>query len=237
MHRFDDHRARHDVLIPVLFAGFALLLLFALPTTDWDAAISGFYYDPVQGMFPLRNDVLLKDWLHDALRRVLWLSPLAVVICMILSVRRQGWSLRSKQWLWLLGAQLVAVLVVGALKQHTTPICPWDSVRFGGQLSEPAFAFVSGRHAGNCFPAGHPSGGWALIAYAYFWHESRPRRSQIALLLALALGTLMAWVQIARGAHQLSHVLWSLWACWLSIWLMYRFAWPGGYRRPITRGG
>lgn len=236
MHRFDDYR-RHDVPVALLFAGFAALLLFVLPATDWDVAISGYYYDPVQGQFPLRNDTLLKDWLHDALRRALWLSPLAVVICMLLSVRRQGWSLRSKQWLWLLGAQLAAVLLVGFLKQHTTPICPWDSVRFGGQLSEPVFAFVSGKYAGQCFPAGHPSGGWTLIAYAYFWRESRPRRSRIALLLALALGTLMAWVQIARGAHQLSHVLWSLWICWLGIWLLYRFAWPGGRRQPIIRGG
>ena len=237
MHRFNDYRTRHDVLIPALFAGFAALLLFALPATDWDAAISGYYYDPEQALFPLRDDVLLKDGLHDALRRVLWLSPLAVMVCLILSVRRQGWSLRSRQWLWLLGAQLATPLVVSLLKHHTSPICPWDSVQFGGQQIEPTFAFVSGKLAGQCFPAGHPSGGWALIAYAYFWRDSRPRCSQIALCLALALGTLMAWVQIARGAHQLSHVLWSLWICWLTIWLLYRFAWPGGHRQPITRGG
>lgn len=236
MHRFNDHRMHSDLLIPVLFAATAALLLFALPMSDWDAAISGYYYDSVQSRFPLRNEALLKDWLHDALRRFLWLSPAAVTACLLVSVQREGWSLRSKQWLWLLGAQIAGPLVVTVLKMHTTPICPWDSLQYGGRLAEPAFAFVSSGMAGHCFPAGHPSAGWGLIAYAYFWRVRHPRLARAALSAALAIGALMAWVQIARGAHLLSHVLWSLWICWLATYLAYRFAWPSG-GAPVTARG
>lgn len=232
----NDCRNRHGLLVPLLFIGFAALLLFALPMSDWDAAVSGHYYDPVQSRFPLRNEVLLKDWLHDALRRLLWLSPAAVIICLLVSVRREGWSLRSKQWLWLLGAQVAGPLIVTVLKMHTTPICPWDSLQYGGRLAEPTFAFVSSAGAGHCFPAGHPSAGWGLIAYFYFWRVRHPRLALAALSAALAIGALMAWVQIARGAHLLSHVLWSLWICWLVTYLAYRCVWPGGRATVIARG-
>jgi membrane-associated PAP2 superfamily phosphatase len=226
MHRPDSPRWYRRHAIVGLFAASAALLLFAMPYSNWDASVSGYYYDPVRAQFPLRNDILLRYWLHDVLRGILWLSPLAVILCMTACVRRQGWSPRSRQWLWLLCAQLAAPLVVSVLKMHTTPICPWDSLQFGGRLAEPAFAFVSANGAGHCFPAGHPSAGWGLIAYGYFWRARHPRLAWMALLLALMLGALMAWVQIARGAHLLSHVLWSLWVCWLVIWLLYRFAWP-----------
>lgn len=229
-------RSTPGLSISLIFITCAIWLIWALPALNWDAAISQYYYDPAQGVFPLRNHVVLEGWLHGVLRRVLWLSPVIVLGFLLLSVHKQGWSLQSKQLLWLLLAQLAAPLVVSYLKKHTSPICPWDSLEYGGSLAHPAFSFVTSKLAGNCFPAGHPSGGWALIAYAYFWRVSNPKRANMALLAALALGALMAWVQIARGAHLLSHVLWTLWVCWLVIALMYWAAWPRAKPNTITAG-
>lgn len=205
-------------------SGLAFAALFKNP--QWDYLLTVHYFDAQLNAFPLRSATFYEFWMHSVLRKVLWLSPLLVLTLLSRSWYRTGWSYATKCWLWLLLAQLAAALSVSILKAHTTPVCPWDFTQFGGLLSEPAFAFVNKASSGNCFPAGHPSGGWALLAWAYFLRESKPDWSRVAFWSALLLGALMAWVQIARGAHLLSHVLWSLWVCWLVVWLAYVLAWP-----------
>lgn len=207
-----------------LISALVLLLLFRYSSLDY--WLSAWYFDTELGYFPLRRAEFYEYWMHAVLRKALWFFPMLALVLLVGSAFKSGWSLVTKRWFWLLLTQLAAALCVSFLKSHTSPICPWDSLSFGGKLMEPAFAFTRNAQAGHCFPAGHPSGGWALLAWAYFWRESKPGWSRIVLCLALLLGALMAWVQIARGAHLLSHVLWSLWVCWLVVWLSYQFAWP-----------
>lgn len=40
-----------------------------------------------------------------------------------------------------------------------------------------------------------------------------PRTSQAWLLVTLALGAALGWVQVMRGAHFVSHWLWTGWIC------------------------
>jgi membrane-associated PAP2 superfamily phosphatase len=213
-------------IVLAVFMLCAALLLWLSMFTDIDHRISAWYFDAELQRFPLRNAELYEYWLHSVLRKLLWFLPLLVTGLLLRSALLSGWSLITKRWLWLLSAQLAAALSVSILKSHTSPICPWDSIAFGGKLMDPEFAFTSRALAGHCFPAGHPSGAWALLAWAYFLRESKPAWSRPAFWSALLLGALMAWVQIARGAHLLSHVLWSLWVCWLLVWLAYEYAWP-----------
>ena len=210
----------------MLFVFSAVLLYVLFHYTALNVRVSNFYFDASLPGFPLRHDPVLQNWLHDDLRKLLWLSPLTAFAFWLYSLRTDAGSLTNRRWLWLLLTQLLATLLVSFLKSHTSPICPWDEQQFGGRFHEPVFAFVSSLHSGHCFPAGHPSGGWALLAWAYFLRESKPGWSRVAFWSALLLGALMAWVQIARGAHLLSHVLWSLWVCWLVVWLAYVLAWP-----------
>jgi membrane-associated PAP2 superfamily phosphatase len=67
---------------------------------------------------------------------------------------------------------------------------------------------------GQCMPAGHASAGLWLVALAVFWLPERPRLAGAVGAAMLALGFAMGWVQQLRGAHFLSHTLWSMWiAC------------------------
>ena len=40
----------------------------------------------------------------------------------------------------------------------------------------------------------------------------------MALVAALPAGLLLGWAQQLRGAHYLSHTLWSAWICWATGW-------------------
>jgi len=64
------------------------------------------------------------------------------------------------------------------------------------------------------FPAAHPLAGYAWLAVGFALYPLARRRAWQAWAAAFAFGTLFGAVQIARGAHFLSHVLWSAWIVW-----------------------
>lgn len=192
-----------------------LLWLDHFPALDfWLAAR---FFDPASGHFPLQAsrwlDVLNHQLAKDAVIAAgLWLGW-------------QAWRHRNR-------LQAVAVLAMGLstamvswLKSLSAHSCPWDLQAFGGHASW--FALLSpvppGAGPGHCFPAGHASGGFALLALWYWQREVRPAQAGRWLVLALGYGSLMGLGQMARGAHFLSHTLWSAWWVWLVCWAVFVF--------------
>ena len=113
-------------------------------------------------------------------------------------------------------AMLAAAAIVGALKHFSSHACPWDLAVFGGSaVYQPLLgAPVAAPGVDGCFPAAHPLAGYAWLAVGFALYSSARRRSWQSWALAFGLGTLFGVVQIARGAHFLSHVLWSAWVVW-----------------------
>lgn len=124
---------------------------------------------------------------------------------------------------YLLGSAVLAALLVNLAKQLTHVDCPWDLLRYGGErpyigLFEPhprTFPY------GECFPAGHASAGYAWLGLYYVARAWRPRWRWAVLGAVLALGTAFGLAQQLRGAHFLSHDLWSLLLCWAIATLGY----------------
>jgi membrane-associated PAP2 superfamily phosphatase len=66
---------------------------------------------------------------------------------------------------------------------------------------------------GNCWPAGHASGGFALVAVASL---ALTRRGQVLGTLAgLTVGSIMGVYQMVKGAHYLSDTLVTLLLAWI----------------------
>ena len=104
--------------------------------------------------------------------------------------------------------------------------CPWDIRRYGGdvcyvQLFEHHPADDTPNRRGNCFPAGHASGGFALIGLFAL------ARGRVAKLVAIAFALMVGWVaggyQMVTGAHYASHTLISMMLAWI-IFLFWRRA-------------
>lgn len=98
---------------------------------------------------------------------------------------------------------------IAFLKYLTGVPCPYQLTRYGGTINElPTFldfTFPNGEHRSACFPAGHPSGGFALLSLAYVI-----RNQVVALFLGASLGSIMSAYQMLRGAHFLSHCVATL---------------------------
>lgn len=99
--------------------------------------------------------------------------------------------------------------VIGGLKAVTNVHCPYQIDRYGGSHPyDGLFALArqrsNGPIIGRCFPAGHASGGFALMALAW---ALPPRRAWIGRAAGLVVGWAMGLYQMAQGAHFLSHTI------------------------------
>lgn len=184
-----------------------------------DLAIARWFYDDALGAFPLSNHWLLKGVLHDAARTVSATAALA-----LLALTAGTWAIPfarrlqpyRHELLFASATSLAAAAIVGALKHFSDHACPWDLTEFGGTATyRPLFsasAAVPTIH--GCFPAAHPLSGYAWLAAGLSLYPLAPRLARRWWSVALALGTVFGAVQVVRGAHFPSHVLWSAWAAW-----------------------
>lgn len=145
-----------------------------------------------------------------------WLSTLAGVAGALATFR--AWQLHHP-WRWPLLTLILSVALstglVSLFKHLTHMDCPWDLTRYGG--SHPYFGLFQPRHgvpASGCFPAGHASAGYAWVALYFFALAVRPAWRWPALAIGLGAGLFFGVSQQLRGAHFLSHDLWSLAVCW-----------------------
>jgi len=192
----------------------AMGLLLAWDTSGLDlrlARLSG-----SEAGFALRENWWLAHLLHDSLQRLGW--AFALLLCLgVWWPRGALRGLPPGARLQLACGPLVAAAAVALLKSINASPCPWDLVEFGGLARQlphwRAFLSADGG-AGHCFPAGHASAAFAFVGGWFVFRERQPRLARAWLLLALAAGLLLGLMQQLRGAHFMSHTLWSGLLCW-----------------------
>jgi membrane-associated PAP2 superfamily phosphatase len=204
---------RHHRLLTGSAAAFVLLL--AWDALGPDLALARLFGTPTG--FPGRNSWLLSTLLHDRARDLgrLLVILLALAIWFPVGVLRQ---LSRAERAGLFAGTLLSLLAVSVVKNLSTTSCPWDLAEFGGvarHVSHWAWQVRDGGD-GRCFPAGHASAGFAFVA-GYFWlRGTAPAAARIWLSVALAAGLFLGLVQQVRGAHYMSHTLWTAWVCWVT---------------------
>lgn len=202
----------------VLSAGAAFIFWLGR-CTDIDLMLADAIYDAGLHDFPWRHAWLTETFSHGILKTLL---TVAAVGCMLAALHdvvrpRPGRSPLQRMRLWVIGlSALLVPLVTSSLKQASVAHCPWDLARYGG--NEPYLrlfdALPFGVPAGHCLPAGHASSALWLVSLCVLWLPRRPRTALRAVMAALAFGVAVGWLQQLRGAHFLTHTLWSVWiAC------------------------
>jgi membrane-associated PAP2 superfamily phosphatase len=85
----------------------------------------------------------------------------------------------------------------------------------------------------RCFPGGHSSSGFALFGLYFLCLKRSRRQALAALALAITIGGLFALGQEARGAHFLSHDIWSAAIVWFACLGVFSL----GYRGQVWATG
>ncbi|HZV23599.1 MAG TPA: phosphatase PAP2 family protein [Luteimonas sp.] len=228
----------------MLLAVAAIVLGAVFHLTRLDLVLATPYYDPVNHTFPWRYAWVSKYLVHRYLKYVLLAIGVGV---WAVALRLRGrppadgfFASHRRRW-WCVAWSFVAVPVVIAVLRRLSPMhCPWEIVDFGGYA--PYFDLFSaapaGVRPGHCFPAAFVASGSWLLAFALLWYPQRKVRCVAVGIVALLLAFAMGWVQQMRGAHFLSHTLWSLWVSWAVVLAVHAAsgAWrerePGLLERP-----
>lgn len=168
--------------------------------------------------FPLRHPDSWASALHTAGRRLS--GVLLVALLVDAAWPRPPWRRPARPG-ELARRRLVALATVGTLvlvpafKRLSATSCPWDVADYGGRVpwvSHWAWSLVDGG-PGHCFPSGHAVAAFAFLVPVVAWHREHPVAARRGLLAVGLAGALFGAVQVMRGAHFLSHVLWSAWLC------------------------
>ena len=194
--------------------------------TDVDIALARWMFDPHTRSFPWRHSWFAERFSHELLKMFF----VACACCAIAAAAFDFWRPLAAISPWVrprlrvVAASAVLVpLAVTLLKQMSASHCPWDLLMFGGgeeyvRLLEPLLA---GRAAGRCMPAGHASTALWMVSLVVFWLPGRACTAALAGLLTLSLGLGVGWVQQMRGAHFLTHTLWSMWIACAIVGMLY----------------
>ncbi len=191
--------------------GFALLLAWDVGGADLALARLA----APTGYFDWHDHWLLAGPLHAGARQL----ALALALWLLAGIWWPTGMLlripRSARLQWLVGL-LFALILVSAFKHVSLTSCPWDLVEFGGIASYIShWGWPTGDGGpGHCFPAGHASAGFAFVGGYFALRRCAPRHARVCLWASLAAGLMLGLVQQARGAHFMSHTLWTGWICW-----------------------
>ncbi len=191
-----------------LLAGF----LGLLEATSIDLWVQDHFYDFEHGRWLVdAADPLGRLLFYDGPKILIILTALGLLALVLGPARwRERWRLERRG----LGIAILTVVTVPALagigKEVTNIFCPAQIRRYGGDVPYVKLCGVyptgdQPERRGRCFPAGHASGGFALLGLAGLRRTRAWRRGAIAL--GLAAGWLMGGYQMLKGAHYLSHTV------------------------------
>jgi membrane-associated PAP2 superfamily phosphatase len=220
------HSLRSDIVALVL----GLLALAA-----WDA--SGMDIVMARGWgtaagFAWRDHWFTAGLMHGGIRMLGW----GAFLILLVGVWRPlpfARLLSRRELVWWLVTTLLCVALIPLLKRASATSCPWALAEFGGGAAQYVPHWVRGLTdggPGGCFPSGHASTAFAFLSGWFALRERNPSAARMWLLIVVAAGAALGGVQAVRGAHYVSHSLWTAWICWVTCALSFHGlkAWRAG---------
>lgn len=211
----------HLLLPLTLFVPLALLGQFS----EVDIWVSDRLYDFANRDWLVGNTWLTQKLLHDFAARLMKILAGLMLLALALVSWRPGWQRWRRPLAYACLSMGLGSGLVALGKQVSNVDCPWHIDRYGGHrpyvhVFSPA---PPGKPRGVCFPGGHSSGGFSLFFLYFLLLRVNRRRALagLAVALGLGLGLLFAVNQWLRGAHFLSHDVWTAFICWIVALSLY----------------
>lgn len=224
----------HAVLPALLFAFAAAL--FEVTTIDFILANS--FYDFTAQQWPHRDSWWSSQLIHVYGRRMITALFMISLGMLIGSYLQQGMKQYRRPTAYMVLVLMIASGIVSIGKHLSNVDCPWNLDLYGGE--RPYIKLFADRPdnlpPAQCFPGGHSSGGFALFGLYFLFRNRNSTLARLGLAIGAGIGGLFAFGQEARGAHFLSHDIWSAFICWFMALGIYTLIfkqqlWPEQMRR------
>ncbi len=194
---------------------------FLFEYSDIDIWVQNYLYNFESSQWILgRNAEVAKLFFYDGIKIVIIVTVL-MFFTGVLFLRKSQFVQSNKEGLSIVLLSVILVpLTVGALKATTNIPCPNDLKYYGGTyphitlLTPYPQAFYQTENI-RCYPAGHASGGFALLSLVFL--VKRKRNKVISALSVLTIGWSMGIYKMLIGDHFLSHTIVTMLLAWLII--------------------
>jgi len=206
----------------------ALLLIVAIiffGLTDVDLIVQDLFYNYNDKQWILGQYTQpYKFIFYDGIKDLLIMFAVIILLLLIASFKIKSLKIYRKGFIIVLLAAAIIPTTVGYLKKETNMPCPKNELQYGGFYPRTAVwesysdDFFLKPYRNKCWPAGHASGGFALLSL-FFLFKKRKNKI-IALSIAFVIAWSMGLYKMVIGDHFFSHTVITMLLAWFIILLI-----------------
>ena len=212
----------------IVITAFLLIAVIALfQFSNLDIFVQSFFYDFDKKSWLIdKNEPILKFFFYDGIKNLLLLFGVAILLSLIFFRKNSLIQEYKKGLIIVLLSAIFVPVIIGSLKAITNTPCPCNIVYFNGTYPEKKVFdsypkdFVQ-KSKVKCWPAGHASGGFALMALFFLFKT--PKNQKRALVAALIIAWSMGTYKMLLGDHFISHTVITMLMAWLIILIIVKF--------------
>ena len=221
---------KHIFFTTILLVATVVLFQF----TDLDIEVENFFYNfQTHKWLVDENNKLLDLIFYSGIKKVLVAFGLSLLFILIFLRNKPLFKPYKKGLLVVVLSFIFIPLIVGGLKDITNTPCPNDLKIYGGEYPDikvltpyPPNSPLKCKNV-RCWPAGHASGGFALMAL-FFLFKSK-KNKLLALSLGLSVGWSMGLYKMFVGDHFLSHTIVTMLFAYLIMFIIARLIYGDEY--------
>lgn len=171
------------------------------------------------------NNEVFKFIFYDGIKRLLIVIAVLFLLGLIIGWKRPWMRSYRRGLIIVVLSSIFVPLAVGSLKAVSNMPCPKNLDIFDGTYPhtcvwEKYTARDCHLEKQKCWPAGHASGGFALLSLIFLFHS---RKNKIAAAaMAMVIGWSMGSYKMLIGDHFLSHTVITMILAWLLILLIVK---------------
>ena len=212
----------------IVITAFLLIAVIALfQFSNLDIFVQSFFYNFDKKNWLIdKDEPILKFFFYDGIKNLLLLFGVAILLSLIFFRKNSLIQEYKKGLIIVLLSAIFVPVIIGSLKAITNTPCPCNIVYFNGTYPEKKVFdsypkdFVQ-KSKVKCWPAGHASGGFALMALFFLFKT--PKNQKRALVAALIIAWSMGTYKMLLGDHFISHTVITMLMAWLIILIIVKF--------------
>jgi membrane-associated PAP2 superfamily phosphatase len=202
----------------------ATILFFGI--SDFDLGIQDLFYNFSSHSWILDNHLEPYRFIfYDGIKKLLIIIAVLFLLSLIIFWKKRVIQEYKKGIIILVLSAIFVPLIVGGLKKETNMPCPYTEERYGGiyprtavwQSYSPEFKLEHPKKS-KCWPAGHASGGFALLSLFFLFKKRRNK--MIGFGIGIVTGWTMGLYKMLVGDHFFSHTVITMILAWLIILLI-----------------
>lgn len=208
-------------LIIILNAVFLILILWLANATNIDITVENNFFDFDKKLWLIDRDEPIKKFIFYNFPKYIFGAAIFLsIIFAVLGFKKKTqffFNNRHKFLLAFLGLTLIP-LIAGNIKKFTNIYCPSQLEIYDGdhayvKIFQPNKVLENNVKKGKCFPAGHAVTGFAWIIL-FFVFEKKSRK-YLSLAGSMALGWVLGFYQMMKGAHFVSDTFCAMLICFI----------------------